>query len=695
VLLPEYQRVSRRPKDEPTFHVFYEMIAGCSDEMKKQLGLENTDEPCAFLTPLQRQEDKLKAGGSWARVVSALELLGVKPTEVKAIWSVLAAIYHIGVAGAIKGSFGKGIFVKPQAAQRAATLLGISIDDLTNATFQVTSTNSLSPYRSSPSTERTSALEKKLEPFECLEGLAHGLYLEVLAVLVALINRSISSSANCISSLLLFDSPGFQNGATCRSTSFPGATFTDMQHNYLQERLQQLFYDVTVGSTKDKYEQENIEFPSEIEHDDVAMSVSQLLDLKPPNALARSSFQNIRDAGKRGLLWMLDEESLVTNVSDEELVKRILDQFSDKEYGKALEKGPTSNQFIIRHLRGTNPVVYTASGWLKLCRENPIIGNVSSLLQESIREEISYLFSTYRGATSVSLSGSVAGLEGHQSLRRVTSMRRTFNSGTAGIKRKSISIQVKYQVDAIIETLRKSRPKFVYCFLPHHNAGISVEAPKVGDECVNLPLLRSQIRGSQILAALRLHRLGFPECILIEEFCRRFSFKSESQKLTGNEVGRTVEVCKDILLQLDVEPSAYQIGLSQIFFRAGTLSKLESQRDDHITTKITRLQAWSRAYLARKRLERRKVEDTVVRCVQRNVRKLLGVREWPWWRLLIKLSPLLNVHRTEEELRSATDELTTLRSRLDILEKEKTELKMLSNKLEIKKGDKEDIISNS
>ena len=62
------------------------------------------------------------------------------------------------------------------------------------------------------------------------------------------------------------------------------------------------------------------------------------------------------------------------------------------------------------------------------------------------REEISYLFSTYRGATSVSLSGSVAGLEGHQSLRRVTSMRRTFNSGTAGIKRKSISIQVKYQV---------------------------------------------------------------------------------------------------------------------------------------------------------------------------------------------------------------------------------------------------------
>ncbi|KAK2703320.1 hypothetical protein QYM36_018195, partial [Artemia franciscana] len=134
--------------------------------------------------------------------------------------------------------------------------------------------------------------------------------------------------------------------------------------------------------------------------------------------------------------------------------------------------------------------------------------------------------------------------------------------------------------DAIIETLRKSRPKFVYCFLPHHNAGISVEAPKVGDECVNLPLLRSQIRGSQILAALRLHRLGFPECILIEEFCRRFSFKSESQKLTGNEVGRTVEVCKDILLQLDVEPSAYQIGLSQLGWDLITTSSGYSDHKD-------------------------------------------------------------------------------------------------------------------
>ena len=46
------------------------------------------------------------------------------------------------------------------------------------------------------------------------------------------------------------------------------------------------------------------------------------------------------------------------------------------------------------------------------------------------------------------------------------------------------------------------------------------------------------------------------------------------------------------------------------------------------------------------------VQDLAVRCIQRNVRKFMSVRDWPWWRLLVRVTPLLNVHRTEEELRT-------------------------------------------
>jgi myosin-18 len=47
--------------------------------------------------------------------------------------------------------------------------------------------------------------------------------------------------------------------------------------------------------------------------------------------------------------------------------------------------------------------------------------------------------------------------------------------------------------------------------------------------------------------------------------------------------------------------------LFQIFFRAGTLSQLEDQRDERVAARITQLQAQCRGFLARKRLVKIKV----------------------------------------------------------------------------------------
>lgn len=96
------------------------------------------------------------------------------------------------------------------------------------------------------------------------------------------------------------------------------------------------------------------------------------------------------------------------------------------------------------------------------------------------------------------------------------------------------------------------------------------------------------------------------------------------------------------------------LNLLQIFFRSGVLTQLESQRDEKLAGMVVSLQAHCRGYLARKRLSQRKLQDLAVRCIQRNVRKFLLVRDWPWWRLLVRVTPLLNVHRTEEELKLKT-----------------------------------------
>jgi len=89
----------------------------------------------------------------------------------------------------------------------------------------------------------------------------------------------------------------------------------------------------------------------------------------------------------------------------------------------------------------------------------------------------------------------------------------------------------------------------------------------------------------------------------------------------------------------------------QIFFRANVLQTLESQRDEKLSGIFTQLQARCRGYLARKDYAKRKVNDIAVRCIQRNVKKFMVVRDWPWWRLLVRITPLLNVHRTEYELK--------------------------------------------
>ncbi|KAF7266677.1 hypothetical protein GWI33_020009 [Rhynchophorus ferrugineus] len=123
---------------------------------------------------------------------------------------------------------------------------------------------------------------------------------------------------------------------------------------------------------------------------------------------------------------------------------------------------------------------------------------------------------------------------------------------------------------------------------------------------------------------------------------------------------------------------------NEIFFRTGVISQLEAQRDERLAGMVISLQAHCRGYLARRKLQQRKLQDLAVRCLQRNVRKFMLVREWPWWRLLVRVTPLLNVHRTEEELRAKTEELEALKQKLQKLDYERNSLKHDNDKLEAK-----------
>lgn len=94
-------------------------------------------------------------------------------------------------------------FGNPTAARKASTLLGITMEDLASATFTATTNGSSSPIRS-PNGSLESA-------WECLEALIIGIYSDIFAAVVNLINKAISTStANSMASIILLDTPGFQ-----------------------------------------------------------------------------------------------------------------------------------------------------------------------------------------------------------------------------------------------------------------------------------------------------------------------------------------------------------------------------------------------------------------------------------------------------------------------------------------------------
>ena len=290
------------------------------------------------------------------------------------------------------------------------------------------------------------------------------------------------------------------------------------------------------------------------------------------------------------------------------------------------------------------------------------------------------LFLKYRSGLSTTISGSFVGVEGNQSLRRASSIRRAFTSGTAGIKRHSAALQVKFQIDGLIEQLRRSRVKFVHCFLPQHTAGLCDVRPSSSPSSspdtvtLNIPLIRSQLRGSQLLDAVRLHKIGFPDSFSYPEFWRRFSVLS-SGEVPAVAAGAERKAVEQLLEDLDVETNNYRLGNTQVFLRSGIISQFEDERYERLGDKIVSLQAYCRGYLARRSSRRLRSQDLAIRCIQKNVRKFVGVRDWAWWRLLIKVTPLLNVHRTEEQLKAREDEVDKLRARLDKLEAENKELK--------------------
>ncbi|XP_045381269.1 unconventional myosin-XVIIIa isoform X2 [Lemur catta] len=711
-MLLEKLRVARRPANEATFNVFYYLLACGDSTLRTELHLNHLAENNVFgIVPLAKPEEKQKAAQQFSKLQTAMKVLGISPDEQKACWLILAAVYHLGAAGATKeaAEAGRKQFARHEWAQKAAYLLGCGLEELSSAIFKHqhkggTLQRSTSFRQGPEESSLGDGTGPKLSALECLEGMASGLYSELFTLLVSLVNRALKSSQHSLCSMMIVDTPGFQNPE--QGGSARGASFEELCHNYVQDRLQRLFHERTFVQELERYKEENIELAFDDLEPTTGDSVAAV-DEASHQALVRS-LSRANEA--RGLLWLLEEEALVPGATEDALLEHLFSYYGpqegDKKGQSPLLRSSKPHHFLLGHSHGTNWVEYSVAGWLSYTKQNPATQNAPRLLQDSQKKIISNLFLGRAGSATV-LSGSVAGLEGGSqlALRRATSMRKTFTTGMAAVKKKSLCIQIKLQVDALIDTIKKSKLHFVHCFLPvaegwageprsassrRVSSSSEMDLPsgdhgEAGLLQLDVPLLRAQLRGSRLLDAMRMYRQGYPDHMVFSEFRRRFDVlaphltKKHGRNYIVMDERRAVE---ELLESLDLEKSSCCMGLSRVFFRAGTLARLEEQRDEQTSRNLTLFQAACRGYLARQHFKKRKIQDLAIRCVQKNIKKNKGVKDWPWWKLFTTVRPLIEVQLSEEQIRNKDEEIQQLRSKLEKVEKERNELRLNSDRLE-------------
>lgn len=82
---------------------------------------------------------------------------------------------------------------------------------------------------------------------------------------------------------------------------------------------------------------------------------------------------------------------------------------------------------------------------------------------------------------------------------------------------------------------------------------------------------------------------------------------------------------------------------------------MEEFRDERLSKICAWMQAYIRGYLAREDFKKLQEQRLALQVVQRNLRRYLKLRTWPWWKLWQKVKPLLNATRIEDELAVSTN----------------------------------------
>ncbi|XP_071547356.1 myosin heavy chain, muscle-like isoform X42 [Panulirus ornatus] len=586
--LLEKARVISQQTLERSYHMFYQIMSDQIKNIKPICFLSNDIHDYHFVSQGKVTVASIDDAEEMQFTDDAFDVLGFSKEDKENVYKVTASVMHFGEMKFKQRG-------REEQAEADGTEEGERVAKLMGVDGADLYKNLTKP-KIKVGNEFVTQGRNKDQVFYSVGALAKAIYDRTFKWLVKKCNVTLETGQKRSMFIGVLDIAGFE--------IFDYNGFEQLCINFTNEKLQQFFNHHMFVLEQEEYKREGINW----------VFIDFGLDLQACIELIEKPL---------GILSILEEESMFPKATDKSFEEKLKTNHLGKSPNFIKPKPPKPGQaeahFAIVHYAGTVP--YNLTGWLEK-NKDPLNDTVVDQLKKASNNLSVEIFIDHPGQSGGADTGGKGG-------------KRAKGSGF-----QTVSGMYREQLNNLMTTLRSTAPHFIRCIIPNEMKAAGV---------IDAALVMHQLTCNGVLEGIRICRKGFPNRMLYPDFKHRYNILNP--RITKN-LEDPKQATQELIDDVQLEAEKYRMGHTKVFFRAGVLGALEEIRDDRLAKIISWLQAWIRGYTSRKVYKRLQEQRVALIVVQRNLRKFMQLRTWPWYRLWQKVKPLLNVTRVEDEIRA-------------------------------------------